>query len=58
MKGSKCAFAEEKLEYLGHIITGEEVSIDPKKITTMLVLEVCLELSLESVKVVETSIYI
>ena len=36
VKGSKCTFAEEKVEYLGHIITREGVSTNPKKITTIL----------------------
>ena len=34
-KRSKCAFAERKVEYLGHIIKGEGMSTDPKKIVVM-----------------------
>ena len=32
---SKCMFAYLKVEYLGHIIFGEGVKIDPKKILAM-----------------------
>ena len=35
-KRSKCMFACKKVEYLGHVITGEGVHIDPKKLATML----------------------
>lgn len=35
-KKSKCAFDQDKVEYLGHIITGEGVKTDPAKIETML----------------------
>jgi len=36
VKRSKYTFAKKKGEYLGHMITGEGVSIDPKKIAAML----------------------
>ncbi|KAL3538158.1 hypothetical protein ACH5RR_001524 [Cinchona calisaya] len=35
-KLSKCSFEQEKVEYLGHIITGEGVTADPAKIDSML----------------------
>ncbi|GKC84985.1 retrotransposon-related protein [Tanacetum coccineum] len=31
-KQSKCSFAMKKVEYLGHVITGEEVATNPSKI--------------------------
>ncbi|GJP30402.1 hypothetical protein CLOM_g1076 [Closterium sp. NIES-68] len=34
-KGSKCDFLKQELEFLGHIISTEEVKIDPKKIKTI-----------------------
>lgn len=34
-KRSKCSFVQEKLEYLGHIISNEGVSTDPAKIKVM-----------------------
>ena len=34
-KRSKCVFAANKVEYLGHVIFGNGVQIDPKKITAM-----------------------
>ena len=36
MKPSKCSFAQNKLEYLGHIISDKGVSTDPFKIEAML----------------------
>lgn len=35
-KLSKCEFATTKIEYLGHVITSEGVSTDPKKIADMI----------------------
>lgn len=32
LKQSKCLFAQQQLEYLGHVISGEGVAIDPAKI--------------------------
>jgi transposase InsO family protein/ribosomal protein L21E len=32
IKPSKCLFAQSKLEYLGHVISGEAVATDPEKI--------------------------
>lgn len=34
-KHSKCTFAMDKVEYLGHLISGEGVSTDPSKIQSM-----------------------
>lgn len=31
----KCRFATEDVEYLGHIVSGEKVKVDPKKIEAM-----------------------
>ncbi|XP_073357959.1 uncharacterized protein [Aegilops tauschii subsp. strangulata] len=36
VKESKCAFAQQSLEYLGHIISDKGVSTDPAKIEAML----------------------
>lgn len=35
VKKSKCTFVKGKVEYLGHIITGEGVTTNPKKVTAM-----------------------
>lgn len=35
-KKSKCDFGKRELEYLGHIILGEGVKVDPKKIESIL----------------------
>ncbi|XP_038979199.1 uncharacterized protein LOC120109538 [Phoenix dactylifera] len=35
IKPSKCAFAQKELEYLGHIISGEGVKVDQRKIEAM-----------------------
>lgn len=34
-KKSKCAFAKQSSEYLGHVVSGEGVSADPNKVTCM-----------------------
>ncbi|CAI7781811.1 unnamed protein product [Closterium sp. NIES-54] len=34
-KASKCEFLQDRLEFLGHIISGEGVEIDPKKSATI-----------------------
>ncbi|XP_060210837.1 uncharacterized mitochondrial protein AtMg00860-like [Lycium barbarum] len=34
-KRSKCSFCQKKVEYLGHVMTGEGVSTDPAKIEAM-----------------------
>ncbi|KAL0560208.1 hypothetical protein IC582_000608 [Cucumis melo] len=31
----KCNFAQHKIEYLGHVISGEGVEVDPKKIKSV-----------------------
>jgi hypothetical protein len=36
LKESKCTFAKDNLEYLGHIISSRGVSTDPSKIQDML----------------------
>lgn len=40
VKISKCSFAKRQLAYLGHIISGEGVSIDPKKNSVDIVVRV------------------
>lgn len=34
-KLSKCTFAQEKVEYLGHVITGQGVATDPSKVAAI-----------------------
>ena len=36
LKASKCSFAQQSLEYLGHIISDQGVSTDPEKTQVML----------------------
>lgn len=36
-KQSKCHFACDEIEYLGHLISKEGVKVDPKKIEVMVV---------------------
>lgn len=35
-KRSKCDFTQNKMEYLGHVISGERVGTDPSKATAVL----------------------
>jgi hypothetical protein len=35
LKASKCAFGKQELEYLGHIVSHQEVKFDGKKINAM-----------------------
>lgn len=35
LKASKCSFAQESLEYLGHIISSKGVATNPSKIEAM-----------------------
>jgi hypothetical protein len=35
VKASKCAFGQQELEYLGHIITNHGVKVDENKIAAM-----------------------
>ncbi|XP_071900942.1 uncharacterized protein [Coffea arabica] len=35
-KMSKCSFGQDKIEYLGHVVTAEGVSADPTKVEAML----------------------
>jgi hypothetical protein len=36
MKASRCSFAKDQLEYLGHIISSKGVATDPSKTVDML----------------------
>ena len=33
---SKCDFFKEKIQYLGHVISAEGITVDPKKINTIM----------------------
>lgn len=35
LKESKCSFAQQRLEYLGHIVSGAGIKLDPEKIQAM-----------------------
>ncbi|CAI7869169.1 unnamed protein product [Closterium sp. NIES-54] len=35
-KGSKCEFLQSELEFLGHVVSGEGIKIDPRKVTAIL----------------------
>jgi hypothetical protein len=35
VKRSKCVFGQDRVEYLGHIITSDGVSTDPSKISVV-----------------------
>lgn len=35
VKDSKCSFVQDKVEYLGHYISGDGVQTDPKKVETV-----------------------
>src|SRR6266542_932492 len=38
MKPKKCKFAQKELQFLGHIISAEEIRMDPEKIAKMVTL--------------------
>jgi hypothetical protein len=35
-KFSKCEFYQKKVQYLGHVISGEGISVDPEKVKAIL----------------------
>jgi hypothetical protein len=35
-KFSKCEFYQDKVQYLGHVISGEGISVDPEKVKEIL----------------------
>ena len=35
LKPAKCKFLKESVEYLGHVVSGERVSPDPRKVETV-----------------------
>lgn len=36
VNGEKCAFEQEEVKYLGHVISNKGVAVDPEKIEAML----------------------
>jgi hypothetical protein len=40
-KFSKCEFYQDKVQYLGHVISGEGISVDPEKVKSILWIGQC-----------------